>query len=71
MAFFYLLWKFGVKNKIWRLICKMYKHVTNKVLFGGFQPDWYEQEYGAKHGCVLSPTFFNILINELISITIT
>ena len=36
---FYLLWKFGVKGKIWRLICEMYKHVTNKVLFGGFQSD--------------------------------
>ena len=45
---FYLLWKFGVKGKIWRLICEMYKHVTNKVLFGGFQSDWFEQEYGVK-----------------------
>ena len=64
---FYLLWKFGVKGKIWRLICEMYKHVTNKVLFGGFQSDWYKQEYGVKQGCVLSPTLFNILMNELIS----
>ena len=64
---FYLLWKFGVKGKIWRLICEMYKHVTNKVIFGGFQSDWYEQEYGVKQGCVFSPTLFNILMNELIS----
>ena len=64
---FYLLWKFGVKGKIWILICEMYKHVTNKVLFGGFQSDWYEQEYEVKQGCVLSPTLFNILMNEMIS----
>ena len=56
-----------MKGKIWRLLSKMYKHVTNKILFGCVESDWYEQEYGLKQGCVISPALFNVLMNELTS----
>ena len=64
---FYLLWKYGIKGKIWRLFREMYRHVSNKVLFGDIESEWYEQEFGLKQGCVASPTLFNVLMNELTS----
>ena len=64
---FYLLWKYGVKGKVWRLLKEIYKNVTNRVLFGDFESDTFEQMYGLKQGCVTSPTIFNVLMNELIN----
>ena len=42
-------------------------NVSNKVLFGDFESDWFDQEFGLKHGCVLSPTLFSVLMNDLVS----
>ena len=62
---FYLLWKYGIIGKIWRLFKEMYKNVSNKVLFGILESEWYDQVYGLKKGCVASPTLFNVLMHEL------
>jgi hypothetical protein len=45
----------------------LYSNVSNKVLFGDFESDWFDQEFGLKHGCVLSPTLFSVLMNDLVS----
>jgi hypothetical protein len=37
---------------------KMYEKVENKVIFGDFESDWFDQEFRLKQGCVLSPTLF-------------
>jgi hypothetical protein len=37
----------------------MYEKVENKVIFGDFESDWFDQEFGLKQGCVLSPTLFS------------
>ena len=37
---------------------KMYEKVENKVIFGDFESDWFDQEFGLKQGCVLSLPFF-------------
>jgi hypothetical protein len=41
------------------------KKVENKVIFGDFESDWFDQEFGLKQGCVLSPTLFSILMTDL------
>jgi hypothetical protein len=41
----------------------MYEKVENKVIFGDFESDWFDQEFGLKQECVLSPTLFSILIS--------
>jgi hypothetical protein len=43
----------------------MYEKVENKVIFGDFESDWFDQEFGLKQGCVLSPTLFSILMTDL------
>jgi hypothetical protein len=34
------------------------RNVENKVVFGDFESDLFEQEYGVKQGCVLYPALF-------------
>jgi hypothetical protein len=55
----------GIKGKCWRLLRKMYEKVENKVIFGDCESDWFDQEFGLKQGCVLSPTLFSILMADL------
>jgi hypothetical protein len=43
----------------------MYEKVENKVIFGDFESDWFDQEFGLKQGYVLSPTLFSILMTDL------
>ena len=57
---FYLLWKNGIQGKCWKLLCALYKNVSNKVLFGNYESGWFDQEFGLKQGCILSPTLFSI-----------
>ena len=47
---FALLWERGIQGKGWRLIKEIYRNVENKVVFGDFESDWFEQEYGVKQG---------------------
>jgi hypothetical protein len=35
------------------------------VIFGDFESDWFDQEFGLKQGCVLSTTLFSILMTDL------
>ncbi|VDI49574.1 Hypothetical predicted protein [Mytilus galloprovincialis] len=43
-------------------------NVSNKVLFGDCETDFFDQEFGLKQGCVLSPAIFSVLMNDLVSI---
>jgi hypothetical protein len=43
----------------------MYEKVENKVIFGDFESDWFDQEFGLKQGCVLSTTLSSILMTDL------
>ena len=38
-----------------------------KVVFGDFSTEWFGQENGLKQGCVLSPTLFSVLLNDLVN----
>jgi hypothetical protein len=51
----------------WRLLWKMYEKVENKVIFGDFESDWFDQEFGLKQGCVLSSTLFSKQCKKAIS----
>ena len=43
----------------------MYSSVTNKVLFGNIETDAFEQDAVLKQRCVLPPTWFSVLMNDL------
>ncbi len=60
------LWESGIQGKPWRLIKEIYRNVQNKVLFNDYESDHFDQEYGVKQGCVLYPTLFSVLMNDLV-----
>ena len=45
----------------------IYDGVSNKVVFGDFSTEWFGQENELKQGCVLSPTLFSVLLNDLVN----
>ena len=61
-----MLWESGIQGKSWRVIKEIYRNVENNAVFGDFESDWFEQEYGVKQGCVLFPTLFSVLMNDLV-----
>jgi hypothetical protein len=34
-------------------------NVSNKVLFGDFESDWFDQKFGLKQGCVTKPFLYS------------
>ncbi|VDI39241.1 Hypothetical predicted protein [Mytilus galloprovincialis] len=60
---FYLLWKTGIQGKCWKLLKSLYSN----VLFGDCETGFFDQEFGLKQGCVLSPALFSVLMNDLVS----
>jgi hypothetical protein len=45
---FYLLWKNGIQGKCWKLLKLHYSKVSNKVLFGQHETEFFDQEFGLK-----------------------
>lgn len=64
-----ILWntlrKAGVGGKMLRILQSMYKSVRSCVRCPDSITDFFECPIGVRQGCVLSPTLFSFLINEL------
>jgi hypothetical protein len=63
---FDLLWQNGIHGKCWKLLRSLYSNVSNTILFGDFESEWFDQIFGLKQ-CVLCPTLFSVLMNDLVS----
>ena len=48
MERFYLLWKNGVQEKVWRLLKELYSTVSNKVVLGDLESEWLNKDNGVK-----------------------
>ncbi len=62
---FYKIIQSGIGGKIYDLIKNMYNQNKCAVKIGQQRTDYFSQERGVRQGCCLSPTLFNIYINEL------
>jgi hypothetical protein len=38
---FYFIWKHGVEEKVWRLLKELYSTVSNKVVVGDLESEWF------------------------------
>ena len=47
-------------------ITALYKHVKYSLEINDHQTKYFEVKRGVKQGCILSPTLFNMFINDLI-----
>ena len=56
-----------MQGKCWKLLKLHYSKVSNKVLFGQHETEFFDKEFGLKQWCVLSPTLFSVLMNDLVS----
>ena len=55
----------GVNGNLLHLLQALYKGISSNVRVNGFLTDTFEVTCGLRQGCVLSPTLFNIFINDL------
>lgn len=65
---FYTLMKNGVGGKAYDIIKSMYSGAKCAIKIGSKRTDYIPQECGVRQGCPLSPTLFNLYINELATI---
>ena len=63
---FYLLWKSGIQGKYGKLLRSLYRHVSNKILFGYFGSEFFYQDCGLMQKYVLNPTLVFVLMNYLV-----
>jgi hypothetical protein len=62
---FYLVWKNGVEEKVCRVLIELYSTVSNKVVLGDLESEWFNKDNGVKQGCILSPSLFSVMMKDL------
>ena len=64
-----LLWckliKLGISGRMLEALKSLYNEVKCAVKINGQISDWFDVKIRLKQGCILSPLFFNIFINDL------
>ena len=46
---------------------ELYEKATSAVLINGTLGDWFRTTIGVRQGCILSPTLFNIFLEEIMT----
>ena len=62
----YKLYKAGLRDKPWRLICDSYTNYQCAVSIGGQPGSWFYPERGVHQGAPLSMPLYQVYINELL-----
>ena len=51
--------------KKWRLLKELYSTVSNNVVLGNLESEWFNQDNGVNQGCILSPSLFSVMMKNL------
>ena len=63
----YKLLSIGINGKIFNAIDQLYRKTVSCVKLNQFKTNWFEVNSGVRQGDSLSPTLFNIYINDLVN----
>ena len=56
-----------ISTNLFRVIKNLYDNATSAVLFNSCIGDWFRTIVGVRHGCLLSPTLFNIFLERIMT----
>ena len=59
--------KFNISANLVRTIEQLYDKATSAVQMNGSIGEWFRATVGVRQGCLLSPTFFNIFLERIMS----
>ena len=65
IGLFYKLLKTGVGVKLVSILKDLYIKTNNRVKVDGFLSNMFQSHTGTRQGCNLSPTIFNLYINDI------
>ena len=57
--------KYNIGTNLIRVIKKLFDKATSAVLFNSSIGNWFRTTVGVRHGCLLSPTLFNIFLERI------
>ena len=60
----------GKDNIKANLLCTtelLYDKATSEIQMNGSMGEWFRTAVGVRHGCLLSPTFINIFLKQIMS----
>ncbi|CAB1115356.1 unnamed protein product [Ectocarpus sp. CCAP 1310/34] len=60
--------KYGIKGKMWRVLKKILECTKSEVMLDGELSKFFDIEQGVPQGCTLSPTLFQVFINDLLEV---
>ena len=58
---------YNININLITVIQKLYEKSTSAVCFNNSTGDWFKTSVGARQGCLLSPTLFNILLERIMT----
>ena len=59
--------KYNISANLVRTIDQVYDKATSAVQMNGSIGEWFRTTVGARQGCLLSPTLFNIFLERIMS----
>ena len=57
--------KYNISTNLIQVIKNLYNKATSAVLFNSSIGDWFRTTVGVRHGCLLSPTLFNLFLERI------
>ena len=59
--------KYNIDTKLINLIQSLYEKASSAVIHKGICGDWFPTKTGVRQGCLLSPTLFNIFLEDIMN----